>query len=157
MALAVSRLIFWHAMQPALTTYFVYFNWEAIAVHEYLVYAHYGLIGREIVYLLYICICVVVNPVFLLIDVNQSFKDKDSPAPEGGWQFLCLYIFAPEKFVALQAFSLGGLSLPDWFVLCAVYGSAVFDVSGLVALALWMQALNGLQDIPKGLAVNRSR
>ena len=44
--------------------------------------------------------------------------------------------------MALQAFSLGGLSLPDWFVLCAVYGSAIFDVSGLVALALWMPALD---------------
>ena len=150
LALAGFRAIFWHYLQPVFTAYFICFYWNTLMqfaddMHLLIAAVQYAVLVREGLYISFVTVCIFVNPAFLLVDVSASVNDKLSPGIEGGWQFFLLYVFAPEKFVALAALSKGGLSLPDkWRDKCiyaAIYLGALVDASGCIALGMWVFAI----------------
>ena len=54
-------------------------------------------------------------------------------APWGGYGFLALYVLAPEKFVAMAAFDLGGLDNGNLWAL-SWFGGLLLDLCGVGAL-----------------------
>ena len=98
------RCLFWHVAQPA--GYFAVYGC-AISVGELddLQVVLGGFVAaREVLYLLFVGACVWVRPAFLLVDVGASLHTVGDDLGHGGYGFLAMYVFAPEKFVAIVLF-----------------------------------------------------
>ena len=94
---------------------------------------------REALYLLLVLACTWANPAFLLVDVGASVRDTEASLGRGGYEFLALYVLAPEKVVFSALLLAGGLFRQGLWRLCML-GSAVLDACAICALVLGLRA-----------------
>ena len=77
--------------------------------------------------------CAVIRPTFLLVDVVATYQDKRRIGRGGinllhGTGFICMYVLAPEKFVAYALF----MNKSQRFMACLL--SVLLDSCGVLAL-----------------------
>lgn len=164
-----SRLLFWHVLQP-----FVYF-WaydeasQTLGERQQLLGG--GVYMREVMYLVSVLLCTVVNPAFLIVDVatvngaarTESVYNSDGlctetrvKKPEGDTvnfpAFLCAYVFLPHFYV-LNALRRGNpAGLENCAMLLATYTYIVLDFFGIFALGSAFDG-DGNLVIPLALAI----
>jgi hypothetical protein len=121
---ACLRLIAWHLLTPIVFLLFLGLLHGDIDMYQRIFAALVGV--RMLVSIVFTLICTKVNPAFLLVDVAASVKQRDTiPQWDGGETFLCVYLFAPEKYVMFALFDSGGLDLHDSLISMAFASMAV--------------------------------
>jgi hypothetical protein len=98
---ALIRLVFWHWMQPAM------YAWTLYSYSDLIDYTQLVLgvvvLGREGLYVLFTCIALYRNPVFLLANVAANRDNKHVGTSSYYAEFLndvIWFVFVPEKYVA---------------------------------------------------------
>eukprot|EP01047_Picozoa_sp_COSAG01_P011795 COSAG01_NODE_520_length_16006_cov_6.454077_3_plen_488_part_00 len=149
---AAGRLLFWHWLQPALywAVFACFYDQIRPGVDGAQKGFGWAVAVREALYLLNTLVALYANPAFLLVDVGASVRDTAGHGLAGrsGYGFLAMYVLAPEKFVALAAYSKGGL---DWecVTFLALLGGVLLDLCGVGALIAGLAA----GSLPGALAV----
>jgi len=120
-------LVFWHWMQPIFYWICLYAYWNLLDLGE----RYFGSIVafREFMYLMFTVWAIVVNPAYLLIDVNATWNENKSR--------VFLYIFAPEKYVFRSMFQQLG-----WLYYILLLTVISLDVGAVFALAWTLSKSN---------------
>eukprot|EP01084_Bolivina_argentea_P317306 550137_1 len=127
--ISVIRLIFWHWMQPLLYWFVLFAYWDLLDNVQQILASIVA--GREFIYFCLTCICVCVNPAFLLVDLIASFKEYYMGA--------LIYLFAPEKYIYLSITkNKEGCCLATLFVILCLA-----DLVGMVAF-IWAFVVNNV-------------
>ena len=138
---SLARLLFWHWLQPALYFAVLACHWAELDGWQHFFGIAVGV--REGSYVQSTLVALWLNPAFLPVDVGATVREREAPLAFHGLQFLLMYAFTPEKFVASAAFGYNGL---HDFRLLALTGLAGFmldlcSVGGLVTMLFTEGAL----------------
>ena len=141
--IACIRLLFWHWLQPFLYAFVFFAYYDLLDVVQRIL--GFIVAGREGLYWMLTVIAIFVNPVYLLVDLRETWtKDTRSVGwVHGGgntdkskeWYrrfFNCgVYVLAPEKYVALALFMNDKSRVGQCFVFFVL---PVLDMAGAVAI-----------------------
>lgn len=124
--IASVRLLFWHWLQPFLYFYVLFICWESLMDIQRIL----GLVvcSRELLYWMMTIIAVIVNPVYLLVDLRSSWQEHDE------WDLrltqIGSYVIAPEKYVAMAIKQVSDNIAPVCFMLIFL---PLLDMAGVAA------------------------
>eukprot|EP01084_Bolivina_argentea_P317305 550135_1 len=87
--ISLTRLVFWHWMQPLLYWFVLYAYWDLLDKGQQIL----GLIvgGRECIYFILTIFGLCINPTFLMPDLKATWKYKKETIP--------IYVIAPHAYV----------------------------------------------------------
>eukprot|EP01084_Bolivina_argentea_P135024 238008_1 len=137
MTVSMIRLIFWHWMQPFIYCFVLYAYWDLLDHVQQIL----GLIvaGREVIYFFLTIIGLLVNPVYLLLDLRATWNvDKDPTST------ILMYILAPEKYIYLSLVSEveNGTRAKCTYQYILV-GLVIMDLCGIAAF-IWALAVHNV-------------